>query len=102
MRWKLNLLQVEQIGFDVKSSFNLETVLTLWLSSKYYFGVLEFKFKTHFFTCFIFISILGTQSSKVVTIYNLCQKMITIRPNYHCFITLTSMLIMDVGDEVCS
>ena len=70
MRLKLNLLQVEQIGFDVKSSFNLETVLTLWFSSKYYFGVLEFKFKTHFFTCFIFIYILGTQSSKVVTIYN--------------------------------
>ena len=48
-----------QFGFDVKSSFNLETVLTLWFSSKYYFGVLEFKIKTQFFTCLIFISILG-------------------------------------------
>ena len=63
MRLKLNLLQVEQIGFDVKSSFNLETVLTLWFSSKYYFGVLEFKIKTQFFTCLILISILRIQSS---------------------------------------
>ena len=50
-------------GFDVKSSFNLETILTLWFSSKYYFGVLEFEIKTQCFTCFIFISILGILSS---------------------------------------
>ena len=60
---KNNIDSIIQFGFDVKSSFNLETVLTLWFSSKYYFGVLEFKIKTQFFTCLILISILGIQSS---------------------------------------